>query len=242
MRYLIPLIWILLLACHNSGSIKIPYDNNGLPLPNQLTELFKNGKHSATLITNKELIPAQKKIFKKFLHIVSTNEELQKEVDNFLEHPELVEHTPNFGLTKKELRILSSIFTKKETSTEKGAVAVSTDGNYITLKGSGRLSILDSLTIILKDTSAIFRETKLEYYSPDSSYISNEFIPSDEHLEYIFPFDEASNGLLELLPIGNRYRLFVGRLSKSGKTYLYLEVKELDINKPFNPFYSIILD
>jgi hypothetical protein len=195
------------------------------------------------MTTNKELTDSQKRILEKLAHLITTNKITQEEFDKILQYPELVENISKIGLNKMELHVLSSIFTKKETLTENGVVIVSADEKFITFKGTGQLSILDSLTIISKDTSALFKDTRLEYYQPDSSFLRNEFISRDDHFEYVVPFAESSNGLLELLPIGKRYTLYVARLSKSAKTYLFLEINEpRDIYKPFNPFYSITLD
>jgi hypothetical protein len=242
MRYLIFFAWIFLIACHNSVSIKIPNDKISPGFSKQLTNLFKTGKHHATLTYNKELDEIQKKLFEKFLDIMAGNEKVSKEFDKVSEHPKLIRYDSKLGLNNKELQTLSSIFTK-ETSTTEGSVSISLNEIEISFKGSGQLSILDSLTIISKDTSVLFKETKLKYYKPDSSLFKNEFIPSGEYFQYIVPFDQASNGLLKLLPIGSRYILYMARLGKSGKTYIYIEINEpRDIDQPFNPFYSIILD
>jgi hypothetical protein len=243
MRYLILVTWILCCACHNNTPIKFPSYEKPQEFPHQLKELFKNGEHHAILTTNKELTNSQKKIVEKLAHLMTADKITQEEFDKILHYPKMMENTSKIGLSKKELQALSSFFMKKETLTEQGVVIVSADEKFITFKGTGRLSILDSVTIISKDTSALFNDTRLEYYQPDSSFLRNDFISPDEHFEYVVPFTQSSNGLLELLPIGRRYTFFVGRLSKTAKTYIFLEINELgDIYKPFKTFYSIILD
>ncbi len=208
---------------------------------NQLIQLFPKGQHIALLTINKKPNYIQRKILKKFMHTLSNNEQLQNEFNEILKNPELIYSTKSLGLSKNELEVLLSIFTKRETTTEQDTASITSTGEHITFKGSGRLSILDSLVINTRDTSSLYKQQPLDYYKPDSSYFPNEFFPTGEHLENAFAFS-GPNGLSGLLPMSNKYVLIVGRLSKSGKTYLYLETQEqFDINTPVRPFYSIIL-
>jgi hypothetical protein len=230
-----------LISCANSGSIKPPYDTN-TSIPSPLALLFRNGEHPATLTTNKEFTGMQKEIFKKYILAINTNKSLREEFDKILENPQQFSNSVNLGLTKNELNVLLSIFKSNETSSQKETLTITNDDNYIIFKGTGKLAVLDSLRINSKDTLAQFRGTELKYYAPDSSYLTNEFMPTDEQLEYIFPFDVA-NGILGLYQITPEYLLVVGRLNKSGKTYIYLDINDpLVLDSPIQPFYSIILD
>lgn len=220
----------------------MPRDTKFQQIPNQLTLLLKKGNHTANLITNKELTLKQKKIFKKYIDLIKIDKSLHKKLEEILKNPKQHSNETIPGLTTKENAILLSIFSTEETSSYEGVVNIYHDDNSITFKGTGKLSILDSLIIITKDTTALFREKSLSYSAPDSSYRSNEFIPPDEQLEYVYPFD-ASNGILRLFPTFNEYLVVVSRLSKSGKTYIFLSIDNpRDMEKPFEEFYSIILE
>lgn len=240
-HYLITFISILIISCNNSGSVRT-YDNNFMTPQNQLIHLFSKDQYIATVISNKELTTKQKNILKKLMYHLSTNEKLQNEFDKILENPDLIYSNRSLGLSKNEVTALLSIFTKKQTSTERDTISVFSNDGYINFKGSGRLSVLDSLIINTKDTSSIFNQQQLDYYKPDSTSYANQFIPTDDQLETLFAFN-GPNGISSLLQKNNKYLLIIGRLSKSGKTYLYLEIPEqYDINTPFRSFYSIILN
>jgi len=147
-----------------------------------------------------------------------------------------------FSLTKSEAEVLLSIFDKKETLVEKGTVVVSKDGNQITFKGNGRLSILDALVINTNDTTAIFKESKLEFYHSEMLAHTKTLSPHGDTLQTIYPFT-GPLGVTGLLPTGNKYTLLVARLSNTEKTYLYLKTQEkFDPERPFDQFYSIILE
>lgn len=235
------IIFMLFISCNNNATGKRGRDD-GLFNQNKLNALFIEGQHKASLISNKQLTVIQQNVLNKSVNLIKNNEALQYEFYKIAENPESFDFNKNIGLSKKEFDILLSIFASDETSKEQELLSIIKESNLIQFKGSGRLSVLDSLVLNVKDTLAVFKTSQLSYYTPDSSYHTNEFIPPGDKLTNIFPFDGPS-GLLKLMPMNNKYFLLVGQLKKSSKTYLYFYLQEqLEFDKPFNQFYSIILD
>lgn len=240
--FLLFFLTLFIASCGNRKPTIIPNDIKFQQIPDQLTLLLKKGSHAATVTTNKDLTPIQKGTFKKYINLIKADYSLQKKFKEILENPERRSKMTIPGMTQKEHAILLSIFKTNETSTYEGVVDIYHDENSITFKGTGKLSILDSLEIIPKDTTALFRERSLNYSAPDSFFHSNEFIPSDETLDYIYPFD-SSTGISRVFPMFNEYLIVVSRLRKSGKTYIFLSINDPDdIERPLEQFYSIILE
>jgi hypothetical protein len=240
--YLTVIVCTILISCNNEASVSIK-QVDALIQQSQLAKLFTEGQHAATLTTTKELSVTQKKLFEKIIHRLSTDEKLQNAFEDILENPESIQLDKQLGLNERELKILISIFANKETSDDKGTVFIAKEGDHVIFKGSGQLAVLDSLIIDSEDSIVIVKQHRLDYYHTDSSHHLNKFIPSGEYLESIFAFSGPNGSLLDLFPtITNKYTFVVARLSKSGKTILYLKTQDpSSINIPFDPFYFIIL-
>lgn len=242
-------IWQLLHSC-NVGSVRNIDQNNSLEkkqnsiIENQLSKLFAQGNHAATITTYKQPTVEQKQVLKKFLNTVRRNEKLQVEFNALLTNPESINSkrlSQTLRLSEKQTRLFISIFSK-ETSTEKGTVSIFKNENLVSFNGKDQFSFLDSLVINLSDSFVTFRQSKLDFYQPDSSYKRNKFLPPGESLQSIYAFN-GPNNLTGLLPISDRYYLVVARLSNSGKTYLYFKTHEqFSIDRSFDQFYSIIFE
>jgi hypothetical protein len=102
--------------------------------------------------------------------------------------------------------------------------------------------MLNSLVIHFNDSSASFKGSKLSQYPNVLNTSDSNFLPKDEQLEKYYCFG-GPDGLSRLLPIGDYYYLIVGRLNKSGRTYIYLRLSFIDkTESPRDHFYSIVIE
>ena len=243
MRYLSFLvIWLILNACNHGSSREKQYpDNSGAQ--SQLSELFREGQHTTRLVTIKQLTEAQRQILRKFLRIEMTDSTVRHAFDSLLKNARSIEPrrlSKRFGLSDGELDLLLSVFTSRQTASERDTLSIFNDGNRIRFTGSGRLSTLDSLVINAKDISATFNQSLLVAQKFDGSHLPNEFLPPGEGLNTLYVFS-GPTGIAGATT--TKYSLLVARLAKSGTTYMFLNTEGAgDVKNPLSQFYSIIVD
>jgi hypothetical protein len=111
--------------------------------------------------------------------------------------------------------------------------------NSIHFLGEERLGILDSLVLYPKDSSARFKEYGLAFNKSNKVEGVPPLVNPD--LEAVLSLNGPS-GILGLIPLGNKYRLTVGRQKQNKKPTLEFEGSEY-IEKIFYHFkYAIVFN
>ena len=251
MKYLFIVFISLFICCCQNGKRKrnVFLENTSTnyksePKINDFAKFFTAGDHTASIITYKQPTTEQKNILKKVIKRVKENPTLGDEIDDQLKNPNaatLKKMGKILGLSDHELSLFV-LLNKKETLSQKGHIFISKVGNLISFKGKGNLSILDSLRINADDSTISFKGIKLDSFHIDSSFRWNRFLPQEERLEAIHAFLGPNDGLSGLIKPAS-FTLYISRLSKSHKTYIYL-ITHVDIyaEHPFDEVYSIIID
>ncbi len=206
-----------------------------------LLKLLKNGKHTVTYLTHEEKTAKQSEVLKKYMNaVLSNNDWYLGFYDSLLKGKKLVYET-KMGISKNEFDTLLIIFNNR-LFLQKGEISIKVDENKIEFKGDGKLSIFDSLIINLNDSSVIYKDYRL--IITDSIAINVDSLPNNESLKspYIY---KGPLSVMSIIPIfdDRKYRLVLGHLGKSGKTYLdFRSMEPGEFNIPNNLRFSIIFD
>lgn len=96
-------------------------------------------------------------------------------------------------------------------------VKVIKNENEVHFKGFGDLAFVDSLVVNLNGSLALFGKRHL--YLTSITKLSKKYIPENEFLPSVLEYN--ANDILDIMvPNPSYYVLFLGRLGKSGKTYM----------------------
>jgi len=185
-----------------------------------LDALFVNGTHDAHFIMRCNLTADQKKIYRRLL---------EKTVRG--------DSASNFRLNKSESDTLAAILYHPKYLSGNGKIAINDSNNKIHFRGTGKLSVLDSLTIDLNDSSAMFGSNNLSI--SDTSHL-HQIGPDSDYLVLPLVYREVHNASWISLP--NVYTLCFARLGRSGKTFLYLKGVEFKDLLPLNMLIEVTID
>jgi hypothetical protein len=198
------------------------------------------------------LTPRQKKVFQKFFRKLSSDPNLDIDIESYtkrlmetshlISDSEALAWIQKTGFSREESIVLASIFNHQQFYSEKDSIIISKDIDSIHFSGTGRISALDSLVIYINDSSASFKGNRLFHDQIDSIPWAADLLPPGEHLEQYYCFEDPV-GFTGLLPGSDHYYLIVGRLNKTHRTYIYLKLKlGLPNENPRIPFYSILIE
>jgi len=238
------------LSCQDRLSSKAKHSNPPTLL-NELAVLFKTGTQVAMVTSDTGLTSKQKKVLQKFFRKLNSDPKLERDIESYtklmetshiISDSEALAWIQKTGFNREESIILASTFNHRQLYNEKDSVIISKDIDGIHFTGTGRISVLDSLVIYFNDSSASFKAEKL-FQNDKCISLIHDFLPGDEHLEKYYCF-EGPGGITGLLPIGDHhYYLTVGRLNKTSRTYIYLQLTHISgTDLPSNLFYSIIIE
>jgi hypothetical protein len=142
-----------------------------------------------------------------------------------------------YGLSKSERTTLLNMLYHPDYISGDGEISINDSGSKIHFRGDGKLSILDSLTIDLNDSSAMFGGNNLSI--ADTSKIS-EVTPDSDYL--VLPLVYREIHTLSWYSCPNVFILCIARLGKSGKTFLYLKGVEFKDRLPINMLIEVMID
>jgi len=141
------------------------------------------------------------------------------------------------ALSKSERDTLMNMLYHRDQIVGDGEMSIKNSGSKIHFHGDGKLSVFDSLTIDLNDSSAMFGGNSLSL--GDTSKIS-EVAPDSDYLELPLVYRETHDVSWYRCP--NVYILCIARLGRSGKTFLYLKGVEFKDQLPINMLIEVIID
>ncbi len=138
-----------------------------------------------------------------------------------------------FGLTESEYTELMDYLNNTELiSSGTENIVIKIKNEIIYFKAGGKLSNFDSLTIDLKNNIASYKEYKL-LFSDTSNITDDKNGLKSKWKGYVWKFTDPKELSLEALKDlesikMKEYKLTIGKLEKSGKTYMSLKGREVE--------------
>lgn len=182
--------------------------------------LFIAGIHKVHFMVRKSLTSDQKKTYRRLWYKTAKGDSFNI-----------------YGLSKSERTTLLNMLYHPDYISGDGEISINDSGSKIHFRGDGKLSILDSLTIDLNDSSAMFGGNNLSI--ADTSKIS-EVTPDSDYL--VLPLVYREIHTLSWYSCPNVFILCIARLGKSGKTFLYLKGVEFKDRLPINMLIEVMID
>ena len=205
----------------------------------ELHPFLKEGIYEVEYYPSKEITTKHKQLLQKVSKLIKTNSRTQKYFSQF-EEGNNPEYNSAIGITKKEYSLLADLFTYKSPEKLKGTLTILREGNRLSFKGGGRLSLLDSLSVKIEDKSASFKNYNMSQVK-DSIDVVDENIPTTDTLK-TFEFYKGPDGILGLAGLDGVYELLIGKLIPSGKIYLSFFAREsYNIEKPLPAYITVII-
>lgn len=206
-----------------------------------LTYLFPLGTHNAQIIDGIKMTPRYEELNNKFVSGIQENPEwFLEQQKKMQESGEPIGYHKNLGLSKSEFNELK---TYMENSTgiemvpsDSGVIEIVSKEGIISFVGSGRLEILDYVSIDIKNKVAWVGDKELKNFSTVIVDNDNNGLKS-KWKGYKWIFEETNNpegfkGLESMDDLTNLnmklYTLTVGRLEKNRKTYCEVKVSEIE--------------
>jgi hypothetical protein len=217
---------IFLIACghrpkHKASATEITYPK-GIVYAKivNIDLLFPKGTHKVHYMVRKRLTSDQKKIYRRLW-----NKTAKGDTANI------------YALSKSERSTLLNMLYNPDYISGAGKISINDSDGKIHFHGDGILSVLDSLTIDVDDSSAMFGANSLSI--ADTSKIS-EITPDSDYLELPLVYRELHT--LSWLRRPNFFILCISRLGKSGKTLLYLKGVEFKDLLPIHMLIEVIIE
>ena len=197
-----------------------------------LKNLIPEGKHMADIMDGVRQSPRQATLTKKFQDGIKDNYEWFVEYIKSVPEGQPMPYNEKLNMTKEEYDELMGYLNSSEiVSTGKENIEVEIKKETIYFKAKGKLAGYDSLMIDLKSNTALYGQYKM-LFSDTSNITSDKNGLRSKWKGYTWSFEEPKGlNADDLKDPGNlkmkQYKLTVGQLEKSGKTYLSLKGREI---------------
>ena len=196
-------------------------------LAEDVSSFLKPGQHLAEIIslTSKKVTPRQTELLNKVSKAMALNASWFK--DSLANITNLSAYHEKFGLTTEEFAEYLVIGDNKTAGSTlsisaRDTLTIIRKGNLINFHGSGRLKALDSLRLDLTQNKAVYKNYELTH--PRKREIKDSTNPFNSALTgYEYNFEDYGDPSLPLDVTKmntTRYNLQVGRVVKTGKTFL----------------------
>jgi hypothetical protein len=198
-----------------------------------LIRLLPIGTVKADIIDGIQQNPRQMELAKKLQSSIAQNYEWFVDYMKALPQGEKIPYHVKLGLTKEEYMELMGFMDNIEmvsTGTENISIQIKNDVIYF--KSQDKLSKLDSLTIDLKSNMVSFGKIKIPFadklnITSDKNALKSKWMGYSWVLEE--PKDIDANAMKDLNNLKMRqYKFTIGKLEKSGKTYMSLKGREIE--------------
>ncbi len=202
-------------------------------IKNDLISLLPSGTVKADIIDGVRQNPRQMELAKKLQSSIAQNYEWFVDYMKAVPQGEKMPYHVKLGLTKEEYMELMGFMDNIEmvsTGTENISIQIKNDVIYF--KSQNKLSKLDSLTIDLKNNMVSFGQIKIPFadklnITTDKNALKSKWTGYSWILEE--PKDLDANALKDLNRLKMRqYKFTIGKLEKSGKTYMSLKGREIE--------------
>ncbi|MBO9672823.1 MAG: hypothetical protein J7577_05240 [Sphingobacteriaceae bacterium] len=198
-----------------------------------LTWLLPIGTVKADIIDGVQQNPRQMELAKKLQSSIAQNYEWFVDYMKAVPQGEKIPYHVKLGLTKEEYTELMSFMDNIEmVSTGKENISIQIKNDVIYFKSQNKLSKLDSLTIDLKNNMVSFGKIKIPFadklnITTDKNSLKSKWTGYSWILEE--PKDLDTSTMKDLNNLKMRlYKFTIGKLEKSGKTYMNLKGREIE--------------
>lgn len=198
-----------------------------------LTRLLPIGTVKADIIDGVQQNPRQMELAKKLQSSIAQNYEWFVDYMKTVPQGEKIPYHAKLGLTKEEYMELMNFMDNIEmVSTGKENIAIQIKNDMIYFKSQNKLSKLDSLTIDLKNNMVSFGKIKMPFadklnITTDKNALKSKWEGYSWILEE--PKDLDANAMKDLNNLKMRqYKFTIGKLEKTGKTYMSLKGREIE--------------
>ncbi|MBB4110225.1 hypothetical protein [Pedobacter zeae] len=198
-----------------------------------LTRLLPIGAVKADIIDGVRQNPRQMELAKKLQSSIAQNYEWFVDYMKAVPQGEKIPYHAKLGLTKEEYMELINFMDNIEmVSTGKENIAIQIKNDMIYFKSQNKLSKLDSLTIDLKNNMVSFGKIKMPFadklnITTDKNALKSKWEGYSWILEE--PKDVDANAMKDLNSLKMRqYKFTIGKLEKTGKTYMSLKGREIE--------------
>jgi hypothetical protein len=238
MKITINLVLLLFLFSCSHAQNSIP----GIPLTGNVKDdivlLLPEGKYQVDIMDKVEMEPKTQLLMQKFQTAVQKNPEWFVEHQQRVKNGEPLPYDKRLGLTKAEYEELMNLSKNpsnmRMTKSGSGTVIIKHVQGKLTFEGSGRLKVLNELTIDLQDLTANLGEIKLP--EPEAVNVNT----ADNGLRskwngYSWRFEKTNKEQEEIKSIADYqdlemqlYKVTIGQLETTGKTYIDIKGSEVE--------------
>jgi hypothetical protein len=225
MKYLVIIsIFYCLSSCSFSQTSKDVNKLSGNPV-SDLQMLLKKGVHTANIMDSVVQTPEQLRIIMKFQKSVQANYTWYIDFLKKIPEGQPLPYDERLGITKEEYNVILTMNDHTIiVSSAKENLTITSEGNFIHFKGTGRLVVFDSIKINIKNNYIQF----LKYQIP---FIDTVRINNDKNglkskwFGYSYKLEEPKkltpDDLKDLKNLQyKQFKLTVAQLESTGKTYL----------------------
>ena len=229
--YLI-LLLVFLTSCGHSQTTT-SHDKLKGNLKSDLKLLLPNGTIEVNIMDGVRQDPRQVELSKKLQSSVKQNYVWFVEYMKTVPKGQPMPYHVNLGLTKEEYAELMGYMDNIEVvSTGAEEISIQTTDDVIHFKARGKLSLLDSLKIDLKNNIVLFGRLKLPF-GDNLNITSEKNALKSKWAGYRWVLEEPKDfGPDKLKDLNNlkmkQYKLTLGKLEKTGKTYMSLKGREIE--------------
>lgn len=225
-------------CCVNSQPKKINTLTGNLT--DDLKALLPRGNVKADIMDEVKVLPRYQELQNKFLDGVKQHQEW------FLEQQKIVEKTgqaisyhPNLGMSETEFNeykdLMESGMGFEMVSSGTESINIKFQNDLITFSGTGKLIVLDDLSINLNEKTVMigsYKLDKIDTINVDSD--RNGLKSKWKGFSWSYESSNKSDGFSQLESMDDIktldmkiYKLTIGRLEKNGKTYIEITEKEI---------------
>jgi hypothetical protein len=229
--YLI-LLLVFLTSCGHSQT-NTSHDKLTGNLKRDLLLLLPNGTIKVDIMDGVHQDPRQVELSKKLQSSVKQNYVWFVDYMKTVPQGQPMPYHVNLGLTKEEYGELMGYMDNIEVvSTGAEEISIQTTDDVIHFKSRGKLSLLDSLKIDLKNNIVLFGRLKLPF-GDNLNITSEKNALKSKWAGYRWVLEEPKDfGPDKLKDLNNlkmkQYKLTLGKLEKTGKTYMSLKGREIE--------------
>jgi hypothetical protein len=238
--FILLLLLTIITSCNNNsggGRVIIP---KNVDVINEFHPFLKEGMFDVEYFASNEVNAGHKQLLNKLSKLIETNSRTEKYFHQIEEGRKPI-YNENIGINRQEYNQLNELFSYKVPKKEKGRLTIIREGNRLKFQGQGRLSLLDSMLVNVRNKTASFKQYNMSLVK-DSIDLSSDDIPKGGTLE-LYEFYKGPDGILGLTGLDGSYELLIGKLKPSGKIYLSLFARQPDITEhPIPEFITVIFN
>jgi hypothetical protein len=238
-------VLILLINCSSSQTSETKHIFSG-NIKADLIYLLPEGKKTVDILDSVKLSPRQTELTLKFQKGIQENQSWFLEYMKKNQNGQSMPYHPNFGVTESEWKELQDhIHDIEMVSSGKEEVNVMRKDDIISFKSSGKLAFMNIIKIDLKKNIVSLENYKLPFI--DTLNITEETGAFKSKWKgYEWGFEEPKDFNLDALKdlssfTAKDYKLIIGRIEKSDRTFLKLKGQEYENGKAIVNFEIPIL-